>query len=345
MQCGLTYTDSRRVEHVARDMQALARHGATYVVHMLHEGDLRAYYATLRAIVRVSREAGLGVWLDPVGLGYVFGGDDFLSDFALRHPETAQVDQAGRPLPAACPNQPAFRGFMRDWIDRAIDLGPDVLFWDEPHLALGAWIGEPERWGCRCRLCQSLYRERFGGSMPADGADPRVLAFQSETLLSLLRELLEYAGRHGGRSAVTLLPHEFQGPGSLDWEAVAALPGLHGLGSDPYPFPAFPNQQSHAARWRDMVRGYAERVAALCARYDLESHLWVQGFSVPADDNGYLAQVWDVAAAAGIANVAVWGFEGSRDMSQFACEDPGAAWDKIGHGLRRLRGLQAITSE
>jgi hypothetical protein len=340
MHCGLTYTDSRRVEHVARDMQALARHGATYVVHMLHEQDLRAYSGTMREIVRASREAGLGVWLDPVGLGYVFGGDDFLSDFALRHPEAAQVDGAGRPLPAACPNQSVFRAFARDWVDRAVDLGPDALFWDEPHLVLGDWIGEPERWGCRCGLCQALYREQFGGEMPADGADPGVLAFQSDTLLSLLRELLAYARGQGARSAVTLLPHEQQRPGALDWEAVAGLPGLHSLGTDPYPFPAYPNQPSHGARWRPLVQEYAERVVDLCARRALESHLWVQGFSVPAADNGYLDEVWEVAAAAGIANVAVWGFEGSRDMSQFACEDPRGAWDKIGRGLRRLRGTE-----
>ena len=56
---------------------------------------------------------------------------------SLSRPEAAQQDQFGRMLPAACPNQPAFRDFMRGWIDQAVDLGPDMLFWDEPHLVLG----------------------------------------------------------------------------------------------------------------------------------------------------------------------------------------------------------------
>lgn len=179
MECGVSYFGVRRLKYAERDLEDIARHGATYVVHVLNEHDLRAYTGTMRGIVRATHAAGLGAWLDPVGLGYVFGGDDFLSDWVLSHPEAAQMDQFGKVLPAACPNQPAFRAFVRGWIDLAVDMGADVLFWDEPHLALGAWLGQPERWGCRCALCQSLYRERFGGTMGTDGADPAVLAFQS----------------------------------------------------------------------------------------------------------------------------------------------------------------------
>jgi hypothetical protein len=341
MECGVSYFGVRRVKWAAQDLEAIARHGATYVVHVLNEQDLRAYYETVREIVQATRAAGLGVWLDPVGLGYVFGGDDFLSDWALHHPEAAQVDQFGRMLPAACPNQPDFRAFLRKWIDLAVDLGPDTLFWDEPHLTLGAWIGQPERWGCRCALCQALFRERFGGAMPEDGADPAVLRFQSETLLGFLDDLLTYAGRQGVRNTVTLLPHEFQPPGALDWQAMAALPALHGVGTDPYPFPAFANQPSHAARWRQFVRDYAEKVAALCRQRQLEGHLWVQGFSLPRDDHGYLAGVFDVALEAGITNLAVWGFDGHRDMSQFACANPDVVWAQVGQGFQRVRGWTA----
>lgn len=339
MECGVSYFGVRRLKWVQEDMEDIARHGATYVEHTLDEQDLRGYYETMRQVADATRAAGLKVWLDPVGLGYVFGGDDFLSDWVLHHPEAAQRDQFGQPWPAACPNQPAFREFVRAWTDKAVDLGPDGIVWDEPHLVQGAWHDQPERWSCRCGLCQSLYREKFGGEMPTDGTTPEVLAFQSETLLDLMAEALAYAHSQGVKNITCHLPREMQRPGSLDWEAVAALPHLHNLGTDPYPFPAFPNQPSQAHRWREMVAGYAAEVAALCQRHGLENHLCIQAFSLPKDDHGYLDGVWEIAAEAGITNLYAWGFDGHRDMSRFACEDPDEVWAKIGQGFRRFRGM------
>ncbi len=341
MECGVEYAGIRRVKYVQRDLEDIAQHSATYVDHQFDEQDLRAYYETMRQIVSATREVGLGVWLDPVGLGYVLGGDDFLSDWALWHPEAAQVDQFGRMLPGACPNQPAFRDFVRAWTDKAVDLGPDGILWDEPHLYQGVWYDQPERWACRCELCQALYRERNGEAMPLDGNDPGVLAFQADSLLHLLTEAMAYAHSQGVLNGTCLLPREMQRPGSLDWEAVAAIPHLNNLGTDPYPFPAFPNQASQAHRWREMVTGYATEVAALCQRHGIDNHLAVQAFSLPKDDSGYLDGVWDVALAAGITNLYAWGFDGHRDMSQFACADPDAVWAKIGQGFHRARGLAA----
>ena len=339
MECGVSYFGVRRLRHVQQDLEEMARQGVTYVVHPLTENDWRSYYETMRQIVQATRDAGLRVWLDPACLGYVFAGDDFHSDAVLRMPEAAQIDQFGRWLPSACPNQPAFQAFVRRWIDAAMDLGPDVLFWDEPHLFLGDWFGQPERWGCRCDVCRTMYRERYGEEMPVDGQDASVRAFQSDTVLEFLDDLLTYAKSKGAYNALTVLPVEYQDEDTLDWEAVAALPALDNLGTDPYPFPAYSNQPSMAGWWREFVGGYARRIVDLCQRHGLENHLWFQGFSVPAEDEGYLDEVIDLAAGLGITNVASWGFDGHRDMSAFICERPDEAWAKIGRGFRRLRGL------
>lgn len=343
IECGVSYFGVRRLRHVQQDLEEMVRQGITYVVHTFTENDWRVYYETMRSIVRATHEAGLHAWLDPCCIGYVFAGDDFHSDFVLRYPAAAQLDQFGERLPAACPNQPAFRTFMCRWVDAAMDLGPDMLFWDEPHLFIGDWFGQPDRWGCRCEVCQSMFKERFGEEMPTTEEAASVRAFQADTVLEFLDDLLTYAKSQGARNALTLLPVEYQDE-PIDWEAVAGLSSLDNLGTDPYPFPAYSNQASFAGRWREFVRGYAGRIVQLCEDHGLANHLWIQGFSLPADDLGYLDEVMDLAVDLGITNLAVWGFDGHRDMSAFACENPDEVWEQIGYHFRRLRGLSPTPS-
>ena len=336
-ECGVSYLGVRRLKLFQQDLEDMASHGISFVVHTMSENDWSLYYETLRGMLRATHTAGMQTWLDPLALGYVFG-DNGESQFVPTHPEACQVDQDGRLLPGACLNQPAFRKFVSDWVGAALALEPDMLFWDEPHSYIGDWHGQPGRWGCRCSLCQSLYRERFGEKMPLRAEDPGVQAFKAESLRSFLGEILGHSKKQGGRNAITLLPAEYQENIPPDWEGIASLPGVDNLGTDPYPFPAYSNQPSYADRWQAFVTENVQRILALGREHGLDSHLWIQGFSVPAQDQGYLEQAIDLAAGAGITHLAVWGFDGDRDMSAFACEQPDQAWELIGQGFRRVRG-------
>lgn len=338
---GVSYFGVRRPVHVARDMESLARDGMTYVVHLMTEHDLDNYRSTMREIVRVTHDAGLRVWLDPVAIGHVFGGTEFPSELAMLRPELAQRDDLGRALPSACPSQPAVRDRFREWIDVAVDAGADALFWDEPHLWIGSWYNQPARSACFCVSCRGLFEARHGGDMPADPREPVLLAFRRQLLLDFLNDLLTYARGRGARNAVTLLPSELDADAGLGFDAVADLGVVDDLGTDPYPFPAYAGQPDLGDRWRAFVSGYAERIAAVTKRGGISNHLWVQGFSVPRDDHGYLAEVFDVARDAGIGSIAVWGFDGHRDMSRFACEDPDAAWSTILASVARHRERHA----
>jgi hypothetical protein len=337
---GVAYFGVRRVEHVKRDMQNIVEHGATYVIHMLSENDWRYYAKTMQDIIKVSEEVGLSTWIDPVSLGQVFGGEEFGSDFVALHPESALIDQFGQQQPTACINQPIFRKFVKDWIKAAVETGAEAILWDEPHMFIGEWFGRPGRWGCTCPVCQDLYKSKYGESMPKVEEDPGVLKFKSDSILSLLEDSLIYTKSLNTKNHVVLIPEEFTGINRLRWEEVAKLPYISSLGTDPYPFPSFSNQKSWANCWVQYVGNYAERLVNICREHNLNNHLWIQGFSIPEEDNGYVAGVFDLALSKGINNLAVWGFDGHRDMSIFSCAQPDKVWNTIGQGFNRIARIK-----
>ena len=129
-----------------------------------------AYYGTFIALrtylIRV-------VGLDDVQAGVVaglFGGEAY-PEVALTHPEARQVDERGDPVPAACPHAPATRKLLERWARTAASLGPDLIFWDEPHYALPKSYasitgGAGDDWSCRCPYCRRMFEEHYGYEMP-----------------------------------------------------------------------------------------------------------------------------------------------------------------------------------
>jgi N-acetylmuramic acid 6-phosphate etherase len=269
-------------------MDELAALGYTAVLHTFSENDLAHYRGTMAEIVAASHRAGLEVQASPWGLGGTFGGEAE-SRFVAEHPEACQVAEDGRRLPAACFNQPVYRAFCRDWADAALEAGVDHVFWDEPH-----WR---EPGGCRCEVC------RLRG-----GAE--------SSLVDVLGELLAHVRRRGGRNTVCLLPL----PG--DWDAVAALPGLDVLATDPY-WNCFDEPAD------SFVSRYAELLATTAAAHRVAAQLWVPSFRLRARDIPDLQQAVATARAAGIDDLWTWGFEACSHMSSLATEDAGAVWAAV----------------
>ena len=76
------------------DVRRLRKEGFDIVVHTFSENDLRFYRKSVRDIVEVTKETGMRVWMDPWGVGGVFGGEAF-SDAALHHRDWLQVAADG----------------------------------------------------------------------------------------------------------------------------------------------------------------------------------------------------------------------------------------------------------
>src|SRR3989304_1639984 len=77
MKLGASYFANRILRHVREDMKKMIDDGCNFVVHTMSEHDIIYHSGTMVDIVKASRDVGLEVFLDPWGVGRVFGGESF----------------------------------------------------------------------------------------------------------------------------------------------------------------------------------------------------------------------------------------------------------------------------
>lgn len=130
MYTGLSYVLNRDISHVEKDLKEIATY-CDFVVHTFSEDDLFYHKNNVKKIVESSHKNKLSVYLDPWGVGGVFGGETF-SRFVAEHP-AACLKNGKHNLPIADIGHEQFRKFMREWLASALAMGPEVIFWDEPH--------------------------------------------------------------------------------------------------------------------------------------------------------------------------------------------------------------------
>ena len=321
LRAGCSYFGVRILRHVRRDLEDLAARGYTGVLHTFSENDLAYYRGTMAEIVAASHELGLEVQMCPWGLGRTFGGEAE-SRWVTFHPEACQVLDDGRRVATGCLNNPAYRAFCKEWADAALGAGTDYVFWDEPHWTVPEHVGvEPERWACRCDVCQ----ERYGGAMPAELTDD-VLAFREQSTVDFLREMCEHVAARGGRNTICLLPATEGAHGIADWDAVASIPGLAKLATDPY----WKNFGEPAGPF---VERFARLLAEAAARNRVEPQLWVPSFGLTRDDIPELAAAVASSRAAGVEDVWTWGYEACGHMTSLATPDSPLVWEAVSAAL------------
>jgi hypothetical protein len=326
---GVSYFGNRFAGHAHRDLVVISR-CCDYVVHTVSETDLLYHKAALAKIFDESRRHGLEVWADPWGLGGAFGGEA-LSRFLLDHPGEWQRYSDGRSAPAACLNSPAFRSFVKEWVNAAADLGAQVIFWDEPHPAF-TWTLEWEgTYSCVCPHCDALFRESLGGPPPSK-LTPEALDFRRRTLKGFLDEMTAHAAAKGLKNALCLYAYEGYKAYEDVWNALAGLPKVDVFGCDPY------------WRWSrgnhdpvKHVRHYTEKLAAT-VRPDQGIQVWIQAMRLPAGAEKEIAQAVQSAAQAGATHVAAWSFDGGALLDPVLAENPSAVWDATSKAFAALRG-------
>lgn len=337
MAIGCSYFGNRILRHVAADMDGLAAAGFTGVLHTMSENDLAYYRDTLGRMVALSQRAGLEVQVGPWGLGRVFGGEAE-SHFVAAHPELGQVLDDGQRVAAGCLNQEGFRAFVRSWASAAVETGADRIFWDEPHWAHPShWEAAPERWGCRCDVCRSGFRDSFGSDMPSE-LTSEVVAFREAGLVEFIGDVVAHVAGLGGRSTVCVLPDTI-----ADWSTVARLPGLDTLATDPY-------WQAGRHPVVAYVGGYARRVVLESAEHGVGAQLWIQGYRLGPEDEADIRAAVDSARAAGIEDLWTWGYEACGHMSYLGTREPGRVWAILTDALTgrppaRFRGHDSSASE
>ena len=156
---GVSYFGVRTPKHALADMHDIKAVGFNAVLHTWSEEDQQYYYDTMREIVDRTAELGLTVYVNPWGVGRVFGGEAY-SELTARNHDLCQVALDGKPKVAACPNHPEFRAYMHRWIESVCATKVSTIFWDEPHFYFEK--GGLSNWSCRCEKCRGLFSARFG---------------------------------------------------------------------------------------------------------------------------------------------------------------------------------------
>jgi hypothetical protein len=337
MKTGVSYFGNRILEHYRdRDLPDIVAAGCSYVVHTFSEADLRFYAGTMKEMIMATHQAGLEVYLDPWGVGGLFAGEAF-SDFLVRYPDAWQVRADGAKVAAACPNTPQFQAFMGKWLDSALQLSPDVVFWDDPHWHIPPGpIGAGQDWTCRCVPCQERFHRRYGRAMPGS-MTAEVAEFREDSLVELVRSGSALLQSRGVKSAVGLLPFEDPEHSFVHWEKLAAIPGVDILAVSPFwqvfgQAPALPGQarDQFVARW-------CQRLVQVCQAHRKEPMVWLQAFLVEAGQEAELAMAAETAYEAGVRSLAAWGFRGCAHMSSLRCQRPEVMWDVVGQTFRELR--------
>ncbi|MEX2431586.1 MAG: hypothetical protein WD645_06685 [Dehalococcoidia bacterium] len=319
MKLGVSYFGNRMPRHfIERDLPEIAAMGCTFVLHTFSEYDLQFYGGAVREITAASKDAGLEVYLDPWGVAGVFGGEAY-SRFLLQHQDAWQVRKDRSRTPLACPNSPALRTFMEGWIETAAGVGPDVLFWDEPHFTqddLGAGPGI-----CRCAVCEGLYQERYGAVMP-DTMTPDLAEFHEDSIVRFIAGLCQTAAGHGLRNALCLLPFDDGPHGLQHWEKLAALPTVDILGVTP-----FWRLRGHEVQ--GYVRQWAGKVRDLCETHHKEPQVWLQAFLIAQGREHEVHMAAEAAYEAGIRNIAAWGYRACEHMTALRPDQPEAVWEAV----------------
>lgn len=333
IQTGVSYFGNRWTHHINKDLDDITSHHCTFVVHTFSENDLHFARGTIGKIFRATLDHNLGCWADPWGVMGLFGGEAF-SAFVPRHLEACQVLNNGRIVPAACPSADETRTEMKLWIDAAIEAGADTIFWDEPHLFIPEWesseVAPRESWACRCTHCQVRYQNEFGSVMPSIFTS-ELRAFRQNLLIDFLGEMIAYTKSQGAKNAVCLLPVDEASLESLPWERVSSLPGIDIFGTDPYWLIFKRNVQ-------EFVSEQSQKVVAVCRKHNIQPHIWVQAFKVPAGHESEIELALTTARTEGVPILAVWGYRGCEALSKIACERPDEAWKVVGQAYSQIRG-------
>lgn len=331
LQTGIAYfVRNRRPDVAARDLQAIRAAGCTYVVHFFTEFDQVFFKDSIAEIMTITKDMGLEAYVDPWSLGGFICNKYTL--FPIDHPEACQQWSDGRPLMQACPNHPVFRDHVRRWLDDAVRIGGETVFWDEPHLQFRTAPDGTRRWACRCEVCQTAFSERYDQPMPTD-MTAEVIEFRRDTLIHFFDEMTREAKERGLRNSLCLLPFDKPEHGFGDWNQIAALPALDVFGTDPYWFSRDVDLAAH-------VRGFSERTVALATRHGKEAQIWLQGFKVPIGREREIGTAARVAYEAGVRNLAVWVDKfGTGDNNRSG--DPEAVWRETSELFLELHALNA----
>lgn len=316
MKKGVAYFGVRNPERAIDDLKKIRDAGFTHVLHTWSEEDLEYYPETMKKIIAESVELGLKVYVNPWGVGRVFGGEAY-SELVGRNHAMGQIARDGKPAVAACPNHPEFRSFLHQWIEKVSESEAETVFWDEPHFYFEK--GNLGNWACRCPTCREKFRQRFGYEMPKD-LSPDVKAFREDSLAEFLAEMTADVHARGKRNCICMLPPWFPA-GTEDWDRIAKMESVDEIACDPY------WERGASEEWvRTHYAETSRRILETAKRFGKSAQIWIKNYQIEKGRENDIRIATAETLHAGIDNIFAWSFYGNAYLSWLASDDPEAVW-------------------
>jgi hypothetical protein len=318
MRFGTSYFGNRMLDHATKDMLSLKEAGFTYVVHTFSEFDLMFHRDNVADIVSMTQQLGLEAYVSPWGVGNVFGGEPFSHFVNFHFMDACQVLDNGQSVPMACPNAPAFRDYMNEWLDAVLAMSPDAIFWDEPHFHEQGFLSSVEgHWGCRCEYCREGFKKSFSYDMP-DIENGDVAMFKTVSIASFIDGLTRKAKQAGVKNILYLNPNiDPKKPGD-HWNTFLENKALDRLATGAY------------WKWKNaptsLVGDFASLIKTTCDSGGLDAQMWLQNFGFINGEEKQLEEAIHLAVKAGINDIGFWSFRACEHESWLAGDDPKRDW-------------------
>jgi len=326
MKIGTSYFGNRALVHASEDMKYLKELGFTHVFHTFSEEDILFQKEAMKNIVNASHEEGLSVYVGPWSVANVFGGQA-LSKFVTLNTDDWQIASDGHKYPTMCLNSDRLKDFMKNWIDDALYIGADVVFWDEPHWLMPDYYDlESDVWGCRCDNCKRLYFEMYSEEMPTE-VTKDVDVFKRHYIKKFIFEISDYAKSKGLQVAVCLLPIINNKIDEMYWDEVASYPNIDIFATDPYWMLGDIGLDKHYDLGMEgLINYFSEIVLSLSKKYKKEGQIWIQNYGIKESREHEVEIAFKTAYNAGIRNIFSWSFKATQYMSRFCSDRPEIAW-------------------
>ena len=339
LRTGVAYYGNRMLNHAINDMKDIARCDMDIVVHMLTHNDIERSFDVMKDIFKATEAEGLEVWVDNWGIG---GAPGDKGHFLAYHPEAHTYYGDGLMHPyQICLNAPSYREFVKDWINKVVELGGKTIFWDEPNIPHQLIPGTDDYYSaCTCPTCRKLFEERFGKPMPIV-MDADVAKFRNDVMIEFHNFISQYSNSLGVKNVICFMPYQLAGMTkqtekekllNFDIDQVCAMPYIDNIGTDPYWY----------SRDIESPYEYNYNATKLClekaAKYGKDHNIWIQGYNAPIGREEEIIEATEGVYDAGAKTILSWSYRGAESHS-YRSKNVERSWLCTVEGLKRVKSM------
>ncbi len=316
MNLGVSYIPAHLPQHLETDMKEMNRIGCNQVLYAMSENNIFILEGAWKYGPDLAKAHGLKPMAAVWGYANTFGGGR-ISRLMLDDTEMWARDRRGNLVPLACYNNPKIIARFLEIADRLYQAGFESIFIDEPTT-------QP----CWCKHCQTKYRELYHAELGSDASRPEMQQFLRQNCIDYVAALCKGVKRmhRDMETMACLMPHD-----EAMWQQIVEIGELDNFGTDTYWF------LKEANLTIDQSVEICTRCRSLATQHDKSSHIWLQGWFIPAGKEQELYEGGLRLAATGHDSFYTWSFMGALGTNEQSA-NPLLVWQSVSKLYRELSG-------